>query len=343
MTDGSEERRDDLGADASAEWLSDIAAAPDAQALQDLRVRLIGKKGEITQRLKQLGKLDPEERREQGQRINALKNGVERAIEARKAELERQQLDAQLASERVDVTLPGTRPTQGGLHLLTLVTNRLLDVFRSLGYEVVTGPELETDHYNFTALNFPPDHPARDTQDTFWTTDGRLLRTHTSPMQVRYMEAHKPPFKLVVPGKVFRNEAVDVTHEAQFHQLEALVVGERITMADLRGAIEEMARALMGEGTRTRLLPTYFPFVEPGAEFAIWWTNPRTGQEEWLELGGCGMVHPKVFEAIGYEGVTGFAFGFGIERLAMVPYGVPDIRYFYQSDMRVLRQFRGRL
>jgi phenylalanyl-tRNA synthetase alpha chain len=162
-------------------------------------------------------------------------------------------------------------------------------------------------------------------------------------MQVRYLETHEPPFKLVVPGKVFRNEAVDVTHEAQFNQLEALVVGERITMADLRGAINEMALALFGEGTRTRLLPTYFPFVEPGAEFAIWWTNPRTGAEEWLELGGCGMVHPNVFTAAGHTGVTGFAFGFGIERLALIPYGIPDIRSFHQSDLRVLRQFRGAL
>jgi phenylalanyl-tRNA synthetase alpha chain len=160
-------------------------------------------------------------------------------------------------------------------------------------------------------------------------------------MQIRYMETHKPPFKVVVPGKVFRNEAVDATHEAQFHQLEALVVGERITMADLKGAITEMATALIGKGTKTRLQPSYFPFVEPGGEFAIWWKHPRTQKEEWLELGGCGMVHPNVFKAVGYENVTGFAFGFGIERLAMVSYGIPGIRYFYQSDMRVLEQFRG--
>lgn len=323
--------------------LMQIRSASDMSALQESRVRLLGKKGLLTTRLKELGALAPEERRARGQEINSLKQAVEAAIDERQEQLEREAVRAQLRAESLDVTLPGTRRPGGGLHLLTLVTNRLLDVFTSLGYEVVTGPELETDHYNFGALNFPPEHPARDTQDTFWTTDGRLLRTHTSPMQVRYMETHEPPFKVVVPGKVFRNEAVDTTHEAQFNQLEALVVGERVTMADLRGAIEEMARALMGEGTRTRLLPTYFPFVEPGAEFAIWWTNPKTGQEEWLELGGCGMVHPKVFESVGYEGVTGFAFGFGIERLAMVPYGVPDIRYFYQGDMRVLRQFRGRL
>ena len=322
---------------------AEIEAADDLRALQEVRVRWLGKKGRITSRLKELGGMDPERRREEGARINRVKAEVQNLVEERRQELERAELARRLAAERVDVTLPGTSGPVGDLHLLTKVTNRLLDVFGSLGYEVVTGPELETDHYNFGALNFPPEHPARDEQDTFWTEDGRLLRTHTSPMQVRYMETHAPPFKVVVPGKVFRNEAVDATHEAQFHQLEALVVGERITMADLAGAIQEMADALFGEGTKTRLQPSFFPFVEPGAEFAIWWTHPRTGKEEWLELGGCGMVHPNVFRAAGYEGVTGFAFGFGIERLAMVPYGVPDIRWFYQSDLRVLRQFRGSL
>jgi len=322
---------------------AEIDAAADLRDLQQVRVRWLGKKGRITAELKGLGELPAEERREAGRRINEVKREIDEAIEARKAQLERDELARRLAAERVDVTLPGTGRAGGGLHLLTKVTNRLLDVFTALGYEVVTGPEVETDHYNFGALNFPPEHPARDEQDTFWTEDGRLLRTHTSPMQVRYMETHRPPFKVVVPGKVFRNEAVDATHEAQFHQLEALVVGERITMADLRGAIQEMADALFGEGTRTRLQPSFFPFVEPGAEFAIWWTHPKTGKEEWLELGGCGMVHPNVFRAAGYEGVTGFAFGFGIERLAMVPYGVPDIRWFFQSDMRVLRQFEGAL
>ncbi|HEX7003151.1 MAG TPA: phenylalanine--tRNA ligase subunit alpha [Trueperaceae bacterium] len=323
------------------EALTEIRAALDQRELQALRVRLLGKKGEITERLKALGELPPEERREAGRELNVLKGELEAAIMARRAELEREELEARLAEESVDVTLPGLRFKPGGLHLMTKVTNRLLDVFTSLGYEVVTGPELETDHYNFGALNFPEEHPARDAQDTFWTTDGRLLRTHTSPMQVRYMESHEPPFKVVVPGKVFRNEAVDATHEAQFHQLEALVVGERITMADLKGAIREMATALFGPGTRTRLQPAFFPFVEPGGEFAIWWRHPRTGREEWLELGGCGMVHPNVFEAVGYEGVTGFAFGFGIERLALIPYGIPDIRSFYGSDMRLLRQFQG--
>jgi len=318
-----------------------IATAPDLRELQALRVRLLGKKGELTEGLKALGALPPDERRVRGAALHQRKRAVEAALEARKAALERAELDARLAAERVDLTLPGERVPAGAHHLLTQVTHRLLDVFTSLGYEVVVGPELEDDRHNFEALNFPPDHPARDTQDTFWTTDGRLLRTHTSPMQVRYMESHAPPFRVVVPGRVFRNEAVDATHEAQFHQLEALVVGERITMADLKGAITEMATALLGSGTRTRLLPTYFPFVEPGAEFAIWWRHPKTGREEWLELGGCGMVHPRVFEAVGYEGVTGFAFGFGIERLAMVSYQVSDIRDLFRGDLRLLEQFRG--
>lgn len=325
------------------EALAAIEAAEDSQALQALRVDYLGKKGAITRQLKALGGLSPDERRDAGRRINELKGAIEAAIERRKAQLGQLEVDRRLDEERVDVTLPGDLFPTGGLHLLTRVINRLTDVFTSLGYEVVTGPELETDHYNFSALNFPPEHPARDTQDTFFTSDGRLLRTHTSPMQVRYMEAHEPPFKMVVPGKAFRNEAVDVTHEAQFHQLEALVVGERITMADLKGAINEMASALIGPNTRTRLQPTYFPFVEPGAEFAIWWRNPKSGKEEWLELGGCGMVHPNVFRAVGYEGVTGFAFGFGLERLALVPYGIPDIRYFFGGDLRVLEQFRGSL
>ena len=327
------------------EALQEIGAASDLQALQGVRVKYLGKKGELTQQLKSLGALPPEERKAAGQGINELKKEIGAAVDARKGELEREAVNKKLKSERVDVTLPGYQYSVGGLHLLTQITNRLLGVFRSMGYDVAVGPELEDEFHNFDALNAPDWHPSRDLQDTFWTTDGRLLRTHTSPMQARYMEQHEPPFKVVVPGKVFRNEAVDTTHEAQFHQLEALVVDKGITMADLKGAISEMATAIVGKGAKTRLQPAYFPFVEPGAEFAIWWTHPKTGKEEWLELGGCGMVHPNVFRAVGYdpEEVTGFAFGFGIERLAMISYGVPDVRYFYQGDMRVLEQFRGAL
>jgi phenylalanyl-tRNA synthetase alpha chain len=325
------------------EAIREIQTANTLQGLQDLRVKYLGKKGLVTQQLKDLGSLSPEEKKRIGQEVNALKQRLEQAIEERKTELENEALREKLIKERVDVTLPGLQYNVGGLHILTQVINRLVDVFRSMGYDVATGPELETDYYNFKALNFPDDHPARDTQDTFWTTDGRVLRTHTSPMQIHYMETHKPPFKVIVPGKTFRNEAIDATHEAQFHQLEALVVGENITMADLRGAITTMAKTLFGPNTKTKLQPTFFPFVEPGAEFAIWWKHPRTGREEWLELGGCGMVHPNVFKAVGYENVTGFAFGFGIERLALIPYGIPDIRYFHQGDLRVLEQFRGLL
>lgn len=325
------------------EATQEIAAAESLEALQALRVKYLGKKGVLTQQLKALSALPPEARRSEGQRINARKVALEAALAARKAELEQQALKQQLERERLDVTLPGLKPAVGGVHLLSQVIGRLIDIFRAMGYEVAVGPELEDEWHNFDALNTPSWHPARDLQDTFWTTDGRVLRTQTSTMQIRYMLTHQPPFKVVVPGRVFRNEAVDATHEAQFHQLEALVVGERITMADLKGAISEMASALFGKETKTRLQPSYFPFVEPGGEFAIWWRNPRSGKEEWLELGGCGMVHPNVFKAVGYEGVTGFAFGFGIERLAMVSYNIPDIRYFYQSDLRVLKQFRGAL
>jgi phenylalanyl-tRNA synthetase alpha chain len=323
------------------EAINEIQQASTLQLLNELRVKYLGKKGFVTQQLQGLGALSPEEKKRKGQEVNALKQSLEAAIESRRKDLEQQALRDKLIKERIDVTLPGLQYSVGGLHIMTQVINRLVDVFRSMGYDVATGPELETDYYNFKALNFPDDHPARDTQDTFWTTDGRVLRTHTSPMQVHYMETHKPPFKVIVPGKTFRNEAIDATHEAQFHQLEALVVGERITMADLKGAITTMAKTLFGPNTKTRLQPTYFPFVEPGAEFAIWWKHPRTGKEEWLELGGCGMVHPNVFKAVGYENVTGFAFGFGIERLALIPYGIPDIRYFHQGDLRVLEQFRG--
>ncbi len=323
------------------EALEEIRAATDLRTLQQARVNWLGRKGRVTERLKGLGALPPEERRSAGAEVNALKQAIVTAIEERERTLEEDGVRQQLEGERVDVTLPGLGTEAGAHHLLTQVMHKLVHVFEALGYEVVVGPELEDDHHNFEALNFPPEHPARDTQDTFWTTDGRLLRTHTSPMQVRYMREHAPPFRVVVPGKVFRNEAVDTTHEAQFHQLEALVVGEHVTMADMRGAIEAMAVALFGPGTRTRLLPTFFPFVEPGAEFAIWWRHPKSGREEWLELGGCGMVHPNVFEAVGYEGVSGFAFGFGLERMAMVTYGVSDIRDLYRGDVRVLRQFRG--
>jgi phenylalanyl-tRNA synthetase alpha chain len=233
------------------------------------------------------------------------------------------------------------------------VYDDLTRIYERLGYAVIEGPEVEDEHHNFEALNVPWYHPARDLQDTFWLEDGRLLRTHTSPMQVRYMVDHEPALKIVVRGKVYRYEATDATHEAMFHQLEGLVVGDGISMADLKGTIAEMARGLYGPSARVRFQPSYYPFTEPGADFAVWWENPR-GESKWLELGGCGMVHPNVFRAVDdlreaegkpriYEGKTGFAFGLGPERIAMLKYGIPDIRYFYANDPRVLGQFRGEL
>ncbi|MGI8748881.1 MAG: phenylalanine--tRNA ligase subunit alpha, partial [Deinococcus sp.] len=267
--------------------------------------------------------------------------------------LTRAALAARLAAEATDVSLPGLDLPVGGPHLISRILGDLEDIYARLGYTVVEGHEVEDDQHNFDALNIPWYHPARDLWDTFWLEDGRLLRTHTSPMQVRYMASHPPPLKIIVPGKVYRYEATDATHESMFHQLEGLVVGEHVSMADLKGTIAEMARGLFGPASRVRFQPSYYPFTEPGADFSVWWENPR-GESRWLELGGCGMVHPNVFRAVDdlrekrglervYEGKTGFAFGLGPERIAMLKYGVPDIRYFYANDLRVLEQFRGEL
>ena len=335
------------------EALAAIAEASDLEALQAVKTRYLGKNGLITRELGGLGKLPPEERRARGAEINALRGGIESALNGREATLKRAALDARLAGEALDVTLPGLALPSGGLHLITRILDDLTDIYARLGYAVVEGQEVETDGYNFDALNIPWFHPARDLWDTFWLEDGRLLRTHTSPMQVRYMLEHSPPLKIVVPGKVYRYEATDATHESMFHQLEGLVVGDGISMADLKGTIAEMARGLFGARARVRFQPSYYSFTEPGADFAVWWENPR-GESKWLELGGCGMVHPNVFKAVDdlreqqgqprlYEGKTGFAFGLGPERIAMLKYGIPDIRYFYANDPRILGQFRGDL
>ncbi|HWG84850.1 MAG TPA: phenylalanine--tRNA ligase subunit alpha [Deinococcales bacterium] len=328
----------------------EAGAAADERALQEVRVKYLGKKGLLTQELKVLGSLGPDERRARGAALNVLKSEIEGVLDAREAALKAAALEARLRSESLDVTLPGYPVAAGGVHLITRIIDDLSDIFRGLGYAIVEGPEVEDELHNFDALNIPTHHPARDMWDTYWLQDGRLLRTHTSPMQVRHMVTSRPPVKIVVPGKTFRFEAVDATHETMFHQLEGLVVGENITMADLKGTIAEMARGLFGPRARVRFQPAFFPFVEPGAEFAVWWENPRSGEAKWLELGGCGMVHPNVFRAVNelrgddaYDGVTGFAFGFGVERIAIVKYGIPDIRYFFQNDLRVLRQFRGSL
>ncbi|MDM7324609.1 MAG: phenylalanine--tRNA ligase subunit alpha [Thermus sp.] len=345
------------------EALTAIREAQDLEALKALRARYLGKKGLLTQEMKALSHLPLEERRQKGQALNALKEAIEKALKEREMALVEEEVRRALERERQDISLPGVEVFVGGLHPITLMERQLVGIFRSLGYQAVEGPEVESEFFNFDALNIPEHHPARDMWDTFWLegeghgllgplgeeVQGRLLlRTHTSPMQVRYMVAHTPPFRIVVPGRVFRFEQTDATHEAVFHQLEGLVVGEGITMAHLKGAIYELAQALYGPESRVRFQPIYFPFVEPGAQFAIWWPEG----EKWLELGGAGMVHPKVFQAVdayrqalglppAYKGVTGFAFGLGVERLAMLRYGIPDIRYFFGGRLKFLEQFRG--
>jgi phenylalanyl-tRNA synthetase alpha chain len=335
------------------EALEAIQSAESLEALQAVKTKYVGKSGLITRELGTLGKLPPDERKARGAEINLVRAATEEALNARETLLKRAALDARLASEAIDVTLPGLNLPSGGLHIITRIIDDLTAIYERMGYAVIEGNEVEDDHHNFDALNIPWYHPARDLWDTFWLEDGRLLRTHTSPMQIRYMVEHSPALKIVVPGKVYRYEATDATHESMFHQLEGLVVGDQISMADLKGTIAEMARGLFGPGAKVRFQPSYYPFTEPGADFSVWWENPR-GESKWLELGGCGMVHPNVFRAVDdlreaagreriYAGKTGFAFGLGPERIAMLKYGIPDIRYFYQNDMRVLGQFRGEL
>ena len=335
------------------EAIQEIKDASTLEGLQAIKTRYVGKSGLVTKELGSLGKLPPEERKARGAEINAIRQAIDAALTERESVLKRAALDARLASEAIDVTLPGLPLPAGGLHPINRVYDDLIAIYQRMGYEVAEGPEVEDEHYNFEALNIPWYHPARDLQDTFWLEDKRLLRTHTSNMQIRYMIDHEPPLKMVSRGKVYRYEATDATHESMFHQLEGLVVGEGISMSDLKGTIAEMARGLYGPSARVRFQPSYYPFVEPGADFAVYWDNPR-GESKWLELGGCGMVHPNVFKAVDdlreqagkervYEGMTGFAFGLGPERIAMLKYKIPDIRYFYANDPRVLAQFRGEL
>lgn len=341
------------GAQMQHEAIQEIKDASTLEGLQAIKTRYVGKSGLVTKELGSLGKLPPEERKARGAEINAVRQAIDAALTERESVLKRAALDARLASEAIDVTLPGLPLPAGGLHPINRVYDDLIAIYQRMGYEVAEGPEVEDEHYNFEALNIPWYHPARDLQDTFWLEDKRLLRTHTSNMQIRYMIDHEPPLKMVSRGKVYRYEATDATHESMFHQLEGLVVGEGISMSDLKGTIAEMARGLYGPSARVRFQPSYYPFVEPGADFAVYWDNPR-GESKWLELGGCGMVHPNVFKAVDdlreqagkervYEGMTGFAFGLGPERIAMLKYKIPDIRYFYANDPRVLGQFRGEL
>jgi phenylalanyl-tRNA synthetase alpha chain len=322
-----------------AKAAADITTADTLEALDALRVSLLGKSGVVTAALKALGTLSPEEKKARGAEVNRAKERLAEAISARKAQLEQIELDRRLASERVDVTLPGRRADRGGLHPITRTLDRVVEIFARLGYELADGPEIETDWYNFEALNFPPDHPARTMHDTFWFPDGRLLRTHTSPVQIRAATGRTPPIRLISIGKVYRSDS-DQTHSPMFHQIEGLLIGEDVSFADLKGTLAEFVRAFFERDFEMRFRPSYFPFVEPGAEVDIRWDR-EDGTSSWLEVLGCGMVHPNVLRAcqIDPERYTGFAFGMGGERFAMLRYGVNDLRQFFENDLRFLRQF----
>jgi phenylalanyl-tRNA synthetase alpha chain len=327
--------------------LQEVADASDTAALDDVRVRYLGKKGLLTQQLKQLGTLPAAERPAAGQEINRIKQQAQQAIEARGNTLDSAALDAQLAGEKIDVSLPGRGQAHGGLHPVTQTMRRIEQLFRPLGFTVEEGPEIEDDHHNFGALNIPDHHPARAMHDTFYFDAHTLLRTHTSPVQVRVMEESKPPLRIIAPGRVYRCDS-DLTHTPMFHQVEGLLVDENVSFANLKGLIDEFLRAFFErEDLAVRFRPSYFPFTEPSAEVDIQCVMCAgdgcrvCGHTGWLEVLGCGMVHPKVFEQVGIdnERYTGFAFGMGVERLAMLRYGVNDLRLFFENDVNFLTQF----
>ena len=319
--------------------LRDIEAAASLEALDAVRVALLGKNGAVTAALKALGQLSGEERKARGAEVNRAKERLTDAITARKQTLEQAELDRRLASERIDVTLPGRDSEYGGIHPITRALERIADIFGRLGYQRADGPEIEDDWHNFEALNFPPHHPARAMHDTFYFGDGRLLRTHTSPVQIRSMKGRQPPIRIIAPGKVYRSDS-DQTHSPMFHQIEGLLVDETSSFADLKGTLAEFVRAFFERDFEMRFRPSYFPFTEPSAEVDIRW-DAEDGSTRWLEVLGCGMVHPTVLENCGIdpERYTGFAFGLGVERFAMLRYGVGDLRAFFENDLRFLRQF----
>jgi phenylalanyl-tRNA synthetase alpha chain len=320
--------------------LADIEASESLQQLDELRVRYLGKKGEVTAQLKSLGSMEPEQRKAFGQQVNAVRDALNQAILERRGSLEAQALEARLMREKVDVTLPGRGESRGGLHPVTMAMERAIGIFNKLGFDVARGPEVEDDHYNFESLNFPPHHPARAMHDTFYFGDGRLLRTHTSPVQIRVMEKGEPPFRIIAPGKVFRSDS-DQTHTPMFHQIEGLLVGRDVSMADLKGVLHTFVNAFFERSLDMRFRPSYFPFTEPSAEVDIGWEKDDGSEPGWLEILGCGMVHPNVLRACGVdpETYTGYAFGMGVERMAMLRYGVTDLRQFFENDLEFLRQF----
>jgi len=328
--------------------LADLKAAPDLAALEQTKGAWLGANGKFTALMKQLGTLSKEEKPAAGKLINAAKVELEAALAARREELE---LKAALPKEPTDFTLPGRRRALGKLHPLTQVTEDIVRAFRKLGFAVADGPEIEDEYHCFDALNTPADHPARDTQDTFYlqtgadsglkTQDSRLLRTHTSSVQIRVMKSQPPPVRIIVPGRVYRRDNTDATHNPTFQQIEGLYVDKNVTVGDLKGTVEFVFKELLGEETKIRFRPHYFSYTEPSFEIDFSNALVKKLGKDWLEIAGCGMVHPQVFENVGYdpEVWTGWAFGFGIERIAMIRYGINDIRLFYENDVRFLKQF----
>lgn len=311
-----------------------IAVTETLDQLEQLRVKYLGKKGPIPQVLGGMGKLDPAERPRIGARANEVKEAIQGDLDRKRTALQTAQIQARLESEAIDVTMPGVFRPQGRIHPLNGTIDQVLDIFVGMGYTVAEGPEMETDYYNFEALNFLPDHPARDMQDTLYLPDGNLLRTHTSTVQIRYMENNDPPIRIAVPGRVYRRDTVDATHSAVFNQIEILAIDEGLTFTDLKGTIKVFLQEMFGD-LPIRFRPSFFPFTEPSAEVDVQWKG------RWLEILGCGMVDPNVLKAVGYdpEIYTGFAAGFGVERLAMVMHQIDDIRRLYSSDLRFLNQF----
>lgn len=328
------------------EGLQTISAAEDLASLEEARVRFLGRKAPLTQLLRSISDLPAEQRPEVGRVGNLVRRALEAAVESRRSQLETEELVARLVQDRVDVTLPGRYSPLGHLHLITQTQRDIEDIFIGMGYEIADGPEVETEYYNFEALNTPPDHPARSLHDTFFITETVLLRTHTSPIEVRTMEKRRPPIHIIAPGKAYRRDS-DATHTPMFHQVEGLVVDEGITLADLKGTLETFVRAMFGADRKVRLRPHYFPFTEPSVEVDVSCMVcdgagcrlcKNTG---WLEILGAGMTDPNVYGFVGYdpEIYTGFAFGMGIERIAMLRHGVNDLRLFFENDLRFLRQF----
>lgn len=323
-----------------------VREADDPQALESVRVEYLGKKGHLTRLLRSMGELSTEDRPVIGRKVNLLRDELSQTLEERKAALADTELHRRLQEESIDVTLPGKRRSIGHIHPITKVMREIQEIFIGLGFEVVQGPEIETDYYNFEALNIPKHHPARDTQDTFYISEDLLLRTQTSPVQVRTMESRRPPVRIIAPGKVYRCDS-DVTHSPMFHQVEGLLIDRNVTFGDLKGTLALAVRRLFGDERGVRFRPHYFPFTEPSAEMDITCFHCEgkgcrfCSGEGWIEILGCGMVHPNVLKMVDYdpEEVGGFAFGMGIDRVALLKYGIDDIRSLFESDVRFLRQF----